>query len=129
MKAEIMNLVIEPLEDVFSVCKVPDYSLVNPEHPFCFTGSSDEEKSLVCLLSLVPKNVLEREEGWRGFRISGTLDFSLIGVLSGILNLLAENEISVFVVPTFNTDYVFVKQEDFSKALRALNSLYTVTEA
>ena len=128
MKSLEKNLIIEPLSDTFSVCKVQDYSLVNLEHPFCFTGSTDEEKSLVCPLSLVPQNVTDREDGWRGFRIKGTLDFSLIGILSGILKILADNEISVFVVSTFNTDYVFVKQEDFNKALKTLKSIYTVIE-
>ncbi len=128
MKSLEKNLIIEPLSDTFSVCKVQDYSLVNLEQPFCFTGSTDEEKSLVCPLSLVPQNVTDREDGWRGFRIKGTLDFSLIGILSGILKILADNEISVFVVSTFNTDYVFVKQEDFNKALKTLKSIYTVIE-
>ena len=110
MKSLEKNLIIEPLSDTFSVCKVQDYSMVNLEHPFCFAGSTDEEKSLVCPLSLVPQNATDREDSWRGFRIKGTLDFSLIGILSGILNVLADNEISVFVVSTFNTDYLCVKQ-------------------
>ena len=130
MKSIKKNLIIEPLNDTFSVCKVPDYSLVDLEHPFCFTGSTDEEKSLVCPLSLVPQNVTDREDGWRGFRIKGTLDFSLIGILSGILEKLAKYEISVFVVSTFNTDYVFVKQEDFRKAVLALkNCGFLIEEA
>ena len=128
MKSIEKNLIIEPLHDTFSVCKVQDYSLVNLEHPFCFTGSTDEEKSLVCPLSLVPQNVTDREDGWRGFRIKGTLDFSLIGILSGILEILAKYEISVFVVSTFNTDYVFVKQEEFDNALQVLKRSYTVAE-
>lgn len=128
MKSIKKNLIIEPLHDTFSVCKVPDFSLVNLEHSFCFTVSTDEEKSLVCPLSLVPQNVTDREDGWRGFRIKGTLDFSLIGILSGILNVLAYNEISVFVLSTFNTDYVFVKQEEFDKALQVLKRSYTVAE-
>ncbi len=130
MKSTEKKLIIEPLNGIFSVCKVPDYTLVNPEQPFCFTGSTDEEKSLVCPLSLVPQNVTDREDGWQGFRIKGTLDFSLIGILSGILNVLAENEISVFVVSTFNTDYVFVKQEDFRKAVLSLKNFgYLIEEA
>ena len=130
MKSKENNLVIETLKDTFSVCKVPDYSLVNLEHPFCFSGSTDEEKSLVCPLSLVPANATGKEDSWRGFRIKGTLDFSLIGILSGILEKLAKYEISVFVVSTFNTDYVFVKQEDFRKAVLALkNCGFLIEEA
>ena len=130
MKSLEKKLIIEPLNDIFSVCKVPDYSLVNLEHPVCFTGSTDEEKSLVCPFSLVPQNATDREDGWRGFRIKGTLNFSLIGILSGILEELAKYEISVFVVSTFNTDYVFVKQEDFRKAVLSLKNFgYLIEEA
>lgn len=106
----------------FSVCKVEDYSLVNLDSEFVFVGKTDEEKSLVCITSEVPANTTEREDGWRGFRISGVLDFSLIGILSKICGVLAENKIGVFVVSTFNTDYVLTKKEHFSSALQALEN-------
>ena len=61
----------------FSVCKVEDYSGINLNQEYVFTGSTDEEKSLVCPVSLVPDNTTEREDGWRAFRIEGVLDFSL----------------------------------------------------
>lgn len=54
------------------------------------------------------------------FRIEGTLDFSLIGILSRITSLLAENGIGIFAVSTYNTDYIFVKEENFLPALSVL---------
>ncbi len=130
LKSIDTKLIIEPLEDTFSICKVQDYSRVNLEHPFCFIGSTDEEKSLVCPLSLVPENVTERADGWRGFRIGGVLEFSLIGILSGILNLLAGHEISVFVISTFNTDYIFVQENVFNDAIQILkNAGYKVKDS
>lgn len=44
---ENRELTIEPIRQVFSVCKVEDYAGVNPDQPFCFTGRTDEEKSLL----------------------------------------------------------------------------------
>ena len=87
------------------------------------TGKTDEEKSLVCLTEDVPSNVIEREDGWRAFRIEGVLDFSLIGILAKIATLLAEEEIGIFVVSTFNTDYVLVKEEQEQKALETLSRM------
>ena len=106
----------------FSVCKVTDYSLVKSDSEYSFTGKTDEEKSLVCITEDVPANVTERDDGWKAFRIQGVLDFSLIGILSKISGILAENNIGIFAISTFNTDYVLTKKEEYQKALTALNS-------
>lgn len=102
-----MGLRIIPTE--LSVCKVSDYSQIDITEPFVFTASTDEEKSLVCPTALVPRNTTEQEDGWRAFRIEGILDFSLIGILSKISSILAENSIGIFVISTFNTDYILTK--------------------
>ena len=111
---------IKKLDYDFTVCKVKDYTQVNLDDEYCFIGKTDEEKSLVCRTEQVPGNVTEREDGWKAFRIQGVLDFSLIGILAPIAKLLAENKIGIFVVSTFNTDYVWVKEENLSKALQVL---------
>ena len=113
----------------FSVCKVEDFSQVNLDAEFSFLGKTDEEKSLVCISSDVPSNVTERDDGWRAFRIQGVLDFALIGILSKIAGILAENGVAVFAVSTYNTDYVLTKKENYEKAIEALpNAGYEITE-
>ena len=116
------NMKIKAIEYDFTVCKVTDYSLVNLDSEYVFLGKTDEERSLVCLTSEVPSNTTERTDGWRSFRIEGVLDFSLIGVLSKICGILAENRIGVFVVSTYNTDYVLTKKEQFENALQTLEN-------
>ena len=111
---------LKKLNRDFSVCKVEDYSFVNWDAEYCFTGKTDEECSLVCITEDVPANVVLRDDGWRGFRIQGMLDFSLIGILSKIAVILADNGISIFTVSTYNTDYVFIKNENYQKALKVL---------
>ncbi len=115
-------ITIEPLDVDLSVCKVEDYSQVDICRPFCFTGSTDEEFSLVCPTELVPGNTTERDDGWRAFRIVGVLDFSLVGILAGISAVLAENKIGLFAVSTYNTDYILTKAENFEKAMDVLKS-------
>lgn len=104
----------------FSVCKVEDLSEVNYKDEFCFIGKTDEELSLVCSTEMVPRNATECDNGWKAFRIEGILDFSLIGILSKISNILAENKIGIFAVSTYNTDYILVKKENFEKGLKVL---------
>lgn len=111
---------IKKLNRDFTVCKLADYSQVDLSAEYCFTGRSDEENSLVCLTEDTPSETLEREDGWRAFRIEGVLDFSLIGILAGIAGALADEKIGIFVVSTFNTDYILVKKENEQKALDRL---------
>jgi hypothetical protein len=113
---------LKVIDNEFSVCKVKDYSEINLNQEYVFTGSTDEEKSLVCPISLVPNDTIEREDGWRAFRIEGVLDFSLIGILSKISSLLAANKIGIFAISTFNTDYILTKKEDFDKAIDVLKA-------
>ena len=60
------------------------------------------------------------DDGWKAFRIQGVLDFSLIGILSKISAVLADNKIGIFAISTYNTDYILVKAENYSKALEVL---------
>ncbi|HAF59776.1 MAG TPA: ACT domain-containing protein [Clostridiales bacterium UBA9856] len=108
------------IDQDFSICKVADLSQVDYSDEFYFIGKTDEELSLVCNTDLVPKNAIECDNGWRAFRIEGVLDFSLVGILSRISTLLAENNIGIFAVSTYNTDYILVKKENFDEAINVL---------
>lgn len=110
-----------------TVCKVAEVSDINMDTDFCFIGKTDEELSLVCKTEDTPKNTIERDDGWRCFRIQGVLDFSLIGILSKLSGILAEHKIGIFAVSTYNTDYILVKEENYERALTVLASEgYTV---
>ena len=111
---------IRKLHPEFSVCQVADVSQVNSDAEYCFLGKTDEEISLVCPVEDVPANAIRREDGWRAMRITGTLDFSLIGVLAGISAVLAENGIGIFVLSTYDTDYILTKQKTYARALQLL---------
>ena len=104
----------------FSICKVEDLTEIDMSQEFCFVGKTDEEISVVCITDTVPEHVLEKEDGWKAFRIQGVLDFSLIGILSKISTILADHKIGIFVVSTYNTDYVLVRASDFDNALQVL---------
>jgi hypothetical protein len=111
---------IKRINGNFSICKVEDFSLTNLADKFVFAGKTDEEFSLVCLTSSVPSNVIQRDDGWKAMRIQGVLDFSLIGILSKISTVLADHKIGIFAVSTYNTDYILVRENNYEKALKAL---------
>ena len=117
-----MDIKLKIIDESFSVCKVKDYTEIDRQAAFVFMGSTDEEKSLVCPTRLVPGNTVERNDGWRALRIEGVLDFSLIGILSRISTCLADNNIGILAISTFNTDYILTKAESFKKAINVLEA-------
>ena len=81
-------------------------------------------------LSLVIRNdenfdykKFEYEDNWSIFKFDSLLDFSLIGVLDGVIKPLSEKNISVFVFSTFDTDYVMFKTENKFKVISILENL------
>ena len=120
---------LKVIDGALSVCKVPSLAEIDLDSDFYFIGKTDEELSLVCRTEAAPARTLAREDGWRGFRIEGTQDFSLIGILSKLSGILAERGIGIFAVSTYNTDYILVKEARFREALDALrDGGYDITE-
>ena len=113
---------LKKIEHDLTVCKVQNVSDIDMTSEFYFIGKTDEEISLVCKTEDTPSRTVERDDGWKGFRIQGTLDFSLIGILSKLSGILADHKIGIFAVSTYNTDYILVKEENFARALKILAS-------
>lgn len=112
---------LKPLKQKLSICRLKSLPPVSTSD-IVFYCRTDEEISLVCETDKIPRDFLEESpsDNWRAFRIEGKLDFSLTGIISKISGILADNSIGVFVVSTFNTDYVLVQEENFSRALDLL---------
>lgn len=111
---------LKRLDYDLTVCKVESEKDIDLERDFLFVGKTEEELSLVCRTEDTPANTVKRDDGWKGIRIEGILDFSMIGVLAKLSGILADNQIGIFVVSTYNTDYVLVKKENFDRALKVL---------
>lgn len=112
---------IKVLPQEFSVCKVKDFTQVDLNKEFFFVAKTDDEQSVVCPTENVPENTTECDDGWRAFRIVGKLDFSLIGILAKIADILAKNNIGLFAVSTYNTDYILTKEKNFNEAINLLD--------
>ena len=77
------------------------------------------ELSVICEERLVPPDVLA-ERGWRVFQVQGPLDFSMVGVLAAIAAPLARAGVSIFVLSTYETDYVLIRENALDRAVEAL---------
>ena len=104
----------------FCVCKLPDLSRINLAAGMFFLARTDSEISLVCPSDEAPANATLVDRGWRAFRIEGQLDFSLVGIMSRLAALLAVNNISIFAVSTYDTDYFLIKAEKLEEAKTVL---------
>lgn len=114
-----MTLKVLPFD--LTVCKTADTAALDLRKDFFFIAKTDEEISLVCRTADTPVHTTAREDGWRVFRIEGTLDFSLVGILANLSGILAENGIGLFAVSTYNTDYILVKRENLDRATAVLS--------
>ena len=115
-------MVLKRIEYKLSVCKVADLSDIDLSAGFYFIEKTDEELSLICRTEDVPDQTTARDDGWKGFRVQGVLDFSLIGILSRLSGILARHKIGIFAVSTYNTDYILVKEENYESALSVLSA-------
>jgi uncharacterized protein len=82
---------------------------------------TDSELSIVCRQDDVPPDA-SAERGFVAFEVAGPLDFSLTGVVSSLVTPFAEEEIPVFVLSTFETDYLLVREHDLHRSVEALTA-------
>jgi uncharacterized protein len=114
------------LSERLAVCRlkaasnIPPWRLPDPHsgHFYSLTCCADEI-SIVLPEEKIPAGV-EREAGWVAIKVLGPLDFSLTGVLASLALPLADADISIFVISTFDTDYVLVRQSRQEQAIAVL---------
>jgi len=115
-----VELILEP--DRFAVCRLAPTALVPWPDPgtalYSVTVTADE-LSVVCAEGHEPPGATV-ESGWRVLRIVGPLAFELVGVIASITVPLAGADIGVFVLSTFDTDLVLVKDVDLDAAIDVL---------
>jgi GNAT superfamily N-acetyltransferase len=117
-----LRLKLVPLASTFAVCRLPTDAPLPPwvgGGPLLSITRTLDELSIVCGEEAVPEGV-QCEGGWRCLRVAGPLAFSLVGVLSSLVGPLADARISVFVISTFDTDYLLVKEADSHRAVEVL---------
>lgn len=115
-------MILEAHNTVLAVCKIEpgaDIPRWATRGNFFSVTKTSEELSIVCSQENVPVDV-KAEKDWCYFKVAGPLDFGLTGILASLANPLAQAEISIFAVSTFDTDYLLVKKIYFEGAIEVL---------
>lgn len=110
---------LKALKDDFTIYQLGIDQTVPPQifdSGFYSITRTDDEVSIVTNCKPDLEDV-KCSKNWKGFKVDGILDFSLVGILNDITKPLKDNNISVFVISTFNTDYIFVKEDLFASAI------------
>ena len=120
-----MTQTLTVLDGRFAVCRL-DAGSTPPGWAFAASGfvsvtRTPDEVSVVCEAAAAPEGVLAVRD-WRCLRVEGQLDFALTGILASLAAPLAEAGVSIFVVNTYDTDYVFVREAALDRAVAALEA-------
>jgi uncharacterized protein len=85
---------------------------------FCVTRTAGE-LSVICPEERIPAGT-PCERGWRALEVEGPLEFGLTGVLASLAVPLAESEVGILAIATYETDYVLVQESQLDLAAQAL---------
>ena len=127
-----MSLQLSVFPNQYAICKLSDSRDIpawNPGLDLLGVIYSKDEITIICEESYVPSNAMV-EYGWRLLEVVGSLDFNLVGILAGLTSALAKVNVSVFVLSTYRTDFMMVKEQDLTDAINGLTAEgYRVVEA
>ena len=115
-------LTLDILPGSFAIVRLPPHHPV-PDWPaspaFCSITRTPDELSVVCPESDMPPGA-PSSGAWRCLRVRGPLDLSLKGVMASLAVPLAAADVAIFVVSTYDTDYLLVKAPTLERARSAL---------
>lgn len=119
---DLRKLTLKILPDRMAVCRfepsAPLPGWIDQPGFYSITRTA-EELSVVCNEEHVPPGT-QSEAGWRCFQLLGPFTFSEIGIISSLTQPLSESGVCVFVISTFDTDYLMVKDKDLAKTIDTL---------
>src|SRR5512136_2018386 len=115
-------LTLTVLPETLAICRlsvdeaVPEWAMIGE---FVSITHTADELSIVCEEENVPAEV-KADRGWRALKVAGPLDLALTGVLAALADPLANAQINLFAVSTFDTDYLLVKGYNLTRACDVL---------
>lgn len=116
------RLRLERMRDRYAVARLEPQAEVPPwarSSTFLCVTRTRQELSIVCDEAEVPAGTTA-QRGFCGFRVEGPLDFSQTGILASLAGPLAEAGVSIFALSTYDTDYLFLAEEQEHMAVEAL---------
>jgi hypothetical protein len=89
------------------------------DSPVSVIARTADELSVLCSSESVPAGT-QCEPGWKLFKFQGPFAFTQTGILAAVLAPLAQAQVGILAVSTFDTDYVLVKDTNLGRAQEAL---------
>jgi uncharacterized protein len=124
-KSAPVRLKLRILDGSFAVVRLGPGKQVPPwagTGNFISITRSADELSIVCPQANIPARVLA-EKDWRCLKVEGPLDFSAVGIMACLSGALANANISLLAVSTYNTDFLLVKSKVLPRAITALKDV------
>jgi hypothetical protein len=115
-------MILELLKDEYTIYRFhPEYQIPQKTNNSSFISvTKTEDEISVVAVSGAFEQYDKKEDNWKILKIAEELDFNQTGIISKISAILAEAEISIFVISTYNTDYLLVKKDKLEKAINLL---------
>lgn len=121
----LQNGAVRISDETYAVCRTAH------SHPAAFATIQDETETTVVVENddVGTIDASKIESGWKRLTFEMDLPFELVGFLAAVATELAKADISVFVLSSYSTDHVFVKEDELDDAVSQLENLgCTVTE-
>lgn len=118
-----MAIVISVLSVELAICKLARNAVIQQWYltgEFACIVRTSSELSLVCDAAAVPPDI-HGDAGWRAVKLEGPFDLTEIGILAPIATLLASARIPIFVIATYETDYILVPEKQLGATLTLLH--------
>lgn len=122
MKPSLRQLQLSLLPESYAIVGLPslaDVPVWATQGQFFSVTRTAEEISIVVEESRVPAGI-QLQGGWRVIKVHGPFVLSEVGVLASLAGPLAAARISLFVISTFDTDYLLVSSENLDAAVSVL---------
>lgn len=119
----MLQLKLNLLPRKYAICRlepdgpIPYWALLGDD--FVSLTRTRSELSVACLQENVPGEI-KAERGWRCLKVEGSFDFSLAGVHASLAIPLAQANISILAIATYETDHILVKEEDLERIIDVL---------
>ncbi len=120
----MQKLTLAVLPKTYAVCRldpnghIPNWALMGDD--FISLTRTRTELSVVCAQENVPTEGTTAERGWHCIKVEGAFDFSLSGIHISLAEPLAESNISVLAIATYETDHLLVQEADLERTLQVL---------
>lgn len=108
------------------VCK-KKYAVIKAFEPELDTFATIIDRKEITLVKdqkeLNEKNIIAIEKEWKLLTFDMVLAFEVVGFLAAIAQELAKVGVSIFVISSYSTDHLFVKEKDLGETIETLSLL------